>query len=59
MIAYKGMISFKQYMPAKSTKYGIKAWLCADPKNSYASNFEIYLSKDKDGEIDTSKGLDH
>ena len=46
-------------MPAKPTKYGIKAWLCADSKNGYVNNFEIYLGKDKDEEIDTSKGLGH
>ena len=26
MIAYKGKLSFRQYMPAKPTKYGIKVW---------------------------------
>ena len=59
MISHKGRISFKQYMPAKPTKYGIKAWLCADSENGYVNNFEIYLGKDKDGEADTAKGLGH
>lgn len=26
MIAYKGRLSFKQYLPAKPTKFGIKVW---------------------------------
>ena len=33
MIAYKGRLSFRQYMPAKPTKYGIKVWMAADSDN--------------------------
>ena len=32
MIAYKGRVSFRQFMPAKLTKYGIKVWMAADEK---------------------------
>ena len=27
MIAFKGRLSFRQYIPAKPTKYGIKVWM--------------------------------
>ena len=33
MIAFKGRLSFRQYMPAKPTKYGIKVWMAADFAN--------------------------
>ena len=32
MIAFKGRLSFGQYMPAKPTKYGIKVWMAMDSK---------------------------
>lgn len=30
MIAFKGRLSIRQYMPAKPTKYGIKVWMTAN-----------------------------
>ena len=45
MIAYKGCLSFWQFMPAKPTKYGIKVWMAADAKNGYVSNFAVYLGQ--------------
>jgi hypothetical protein len=32
MIAFKGRLSFKQYLPAKPTKFGIKVWERASPQ---------------------------
>ena len=32
MIAFKDRLSFRQYMPAKPTKYGIKVWMAVDSK---------------------------
>ena len=29
MIAFRGQLSFRQYIPAKPTKYGIKVWVRA------------------------------
>lgn len=46
MIAYKGRISFRQYMPKKPTKYGIKVWMAADSSNGYVLNFNTYLGKE-------------
>ena len=48
MIAFKGRLSFRQYMPAKPTKYGIKVWMAADSQNGYVSNFSVYLGKEAD-----------
>lgn len=45
MIAYKGCLSLRQFMPAKPTKYGIKVWMAADAKNGYVSNFAVYLGQ--------------
>ena len=46
MIAYRGRLSFKQYMPAKPTRYGIKVWMAADSSNGYVLNFDVYLGKE-------------
>ena len=37
MIGFKGRLSFRQYMPAKPTKYGIKVWMAADASNGFVS----------------------
>ena len=39
MIAFRGTLAFRQYMPAKPTKYGIKVWVRADSHNGYANEF--------------------
>ncbi|XP_062582665.1 piggyBac transposable element-derived protein 2-like, partial [Saccostrea cucullata] len=44
MIAYKGRLSFKQ-LPAKPTKFGIKVWERASPRNGYCHEFQIYTGK--------------
>ena len=41
------MLSFRQYMPAKPTKYGIKMWMAADSSNGYVLNFDVYLGKEE------------
>ena len=35
IIGYKDSLSWIQYMPNKTTKWGIKAWVLPDFKNSY------------------------
>lgn len=55
MIAFKGRLSFRQYLLAKPTKYGIKVWMAADSSNSYVVNFSVYLGSK--GEIRRRHGL--
>ena len=55
MIAFKGRLSFRQYMPAKPTKYGIKVWMAADSQNGYVNNFSVYLGKE--GNVPRANGL--
>ena len=35
MVGFRGRLTFRQYMPAKPTKYGIKVWMAADSSNGY------------------------
>lgn len=56
MVRYSGRLSFKQYMPAKPIKRGMKIWMCCDAKNAYLSRFSVYLGKRDNG---PEQGLGH
>lgn len=46
MVAYRGRLNFKQYIPGKAHKYGVKLFkLCG--VNGYTYNIEIYAGKDQ------------
>lgn len=46
MIAYKGRLSFLQYMPKKPHKWGLKAWVLADSTNGYTWAWKLYTGKE-------------
>ena len=56
MIGFKGRFNIKQYMPAKPTKWGIKAWGIADSKTGYLLNCEIYLGRKDSNRTDLLLG---
>ena len=43
----QGRLSFKQYLPAKPTKYGIKFFAICDSVTGYCMQFEIYYGRDE------------
>ena len=45
MVPFKGRLSFKQYMPAKPTKWGIKMWALAEADTGYVSYCEVYTGR--------------
>ena len=45
MIAYRGRLSFRQYLPAKLAKYGIKVWEACDARNGFCFDFNFYLGR--------------
>ena len=45
MVAFKGRLSFKQYMPAKPTKWGIKIWYVCDARLGYCLGYDVYTGK--------------
>ena len=49
MIKFRGRLSFKQYVPMKPTKYGIKVWCRADPTDGYLHQFQVYTGKPRGG----------
>lgn len=47
--AFRGQCSFKQYVPSKTLRYGIKIVTLVDSKTLYTSNLEIHTGKRPDG----------
>ena len=63
MIAFKGRLYFKQYLPKKPTKWGLKAFVLAESAMEYVFEFDVYMGKhcagkssneDVDDEADTA-----
>lgn len=49
LVAFRGRCSFKQYIPSKPAKYGIKIHALADAENAYVCNMEIYAGRQPTG----------
>lgn len=56
MIKYSGRLSFRQYMPAKPIKRGVKVWMLCDANTGFLSKFEVYLGRQNNR---TEHGLGH
>ena len=41
LVKFKGQLGFKQYMPMKPIKHGIKVWMCADSITHFVSRFQV------------------
>lgn len=46
---FRGKCGFRQYIPSKPNKYGIKIFAMVDSKLFYTANLEIYAGKQPDG----------
>ena len=47
IIGFKGRLWFIQYMPKKTTKWGMKAFVLADSVTGYTYNWRLYAGKKK------------
>uniref|UniRef100_A0A9J7X7T1 PiggyBac transposable element-derived protein domain-containing protein n=1 Tax=Cyprinus carpio carpio TaxID=630221 RepID=A0A9J7X7T1_CYPCA len=45
LVGFRGRCPFKQYMPKKPAKYGIKIWAACDANSSYCLNMQVYTGK--------------
>lgn len=45
LVGFRGRCPFKQYIPSKPAKYGIKIWAACDAKTSYCFNMQVYTGK--------------
>ncbi|KAL3970568.1 tumor necrosis factor alpha-induced protein 2 [Sarotherodon galilaeus] len=50
LVPFRGRCPFRQYMPSKPARYGIKIWVLCDARSSYAWRMQVYTGKhDKRG----------
>ena len=45
LVPFRGRCKFRQYIPSKPAKYGLKIWITADVETSYAWKCQIYTGK--------------
>ena len=55
MVKFKGRLGFRQYLPLKPIKWGIKVWVLAESCTGYCANFQVYTGREGPAE----KGLAH
>lgn len=48
LLTFRGRCPFKQYIPSKPGRYGIKIWAACDSKTSYVYNCQVYSGKTGD-----------
>ena len=45
MVKFKGRLAFRQYLPSKPTKWGVKVWLLCESSTGYTWNFQVYTGR--------------
>ncbi|XP_038584333.1 piggyBac transposable element-derived protein 4-like isoform X2 [Micropterus salmoides] len=56
LVAFRGRCGFRQYIPSKPAKYGLKIWVTCDVSTSYAWKMQIYMGKSADGAPEVNQG---
>ena len=56
LLTFRGRCPFKQYIPSKPGKYGIKLWMLSDSQTSYVCRLQVYTGQQGDArEINQGK----
>lgn len=58
MIGFNGRLSFKQYIPSKPTKWGIKVWEICESKTGFCLDFDVYTGKNREFQSRFGVGFD-
>lgn len=56
LVAFRGRCSFRQFMPSKPARYGLKFWLLVDSKSGYVWKIQPYLGKPRNGMPENPQG---
>lgn len=56
LVPFRGRCKFRQYMPSKPAKYGLKIWVTADVATSYAWRCQVYTGKASGGALEMGQG---
>ncbi|XP_060792618.1 piggyBac transposable element-derived protein 4-like [Neoarius graeffei] len=57
LMPFRGRCPFRQYIPSKPAKYGIKIWVACDAASSYAWNLQVYTGKHTGGTPEKNQGM--
>lgn len=57
LVPFKGRCGFRQYMPKKPAKYGLKVWALCDVKMSYAWKVQVYTGKAAGKQAEVNQGM--
>ncbi|XP_045080530.1 piggyBac transposable element-derived protein 4-like [Coregonus clupeaformis] len=57
LVPFRGRCPFKQYIPSKPGKYGIKIWVACDARSSYAWNMQVYTGKPAGAQSEKNQGM--
>lgn len=57
LVSFRGNCPFRQYMPKKPAKYGIKFWILCDNETSYVWNIQPYLGRPINQPREKDQGL--
>ena len=56
LVPFRGRVGFRQYIPSKPAKYGMKIWWCFDADTSYPLKGDVYLGRQPGEERDIGQG---
>ncbi|XP_070694391.1 piggyBac transposable element-derived protein 4-like [Pempheris klunzingeri] len=56
LVPYRESCEFRQYMPRKPARYGIKMWVTCDVKTSYAWRVSVYTGRVADAPAEKQQG---
>ncbi|XP_036842833.1 uncharacterized protein LOC118965935 [Oncorhynchus mykiss] len=57
LVPFRGRCPFRQNMPSKPAKYGIKSWVACDANSSYAWKMQVYTGKPTSGGPEKNQGM--
>ncbi|XP_077385348.1 uncharacterized protein LOC144023587 [Festucalex cinctus] len=57
LVSFSGRCSFRQYMPSKPAKYGLKIWTLCDVSTAYAWSMQLYTGKPTGGQREKKQAM--
>eukprot|EP00066_Takifugu_rubripes_P014261 XP_011603527.1 PREDICTED: piggyBac transposable element-derived protein 4-like [Takifugu rubripes] len=57
LMPFRGHCPFRQYIPSKPAKYGIRIWAACDATSSYAWNLQVSTGKPDGGAPEKNQGM--
>ena len=59
LLAWKGRLSFKQYIPSKRSRFGIKIFALCDAVSGYVHKLSVYIGNEREQAEGTGRGVTH